>query len=108
MITQQITNVSNFGEFSIGMYDPVHEKDSCGVGLVVDTSGRASHRTVQDALDVLVSLEHRSAVCEDTGDGAGLMLALPHEFFVLQATAAGVELPAPGAYGVAQVNKNTT
>ncbi len=85
-----------------GLYDPRNEHDSCGVGFVVDIRGRRSHRLVHDGLTVLRNLNHRGACgCEDnTGDGAGLLIQIPHEFLVERCRAEGIDLPEPGAYGV--------
>ncbi len=67
-----------------GLYDPANEKDSCGVGIIADIRGRASHQIVLDGLVALENMEHRGACgCEkDSGDGAGILVALPHEFIV--------------------------
>ena len=88
-----------------GLYDPSQEHDSCGVGFVVDIKGRRSHRIVQQALEVLINLLHRGACgCEtNTGDGAGMLLQLPHRFFQKEARDLGIDLPAPGEYGVGMV-----
>ena len=85
-----------------GLYDPSNEHDSCGVGFVVDIHGRRSHRLVHDGLTVLRNLNHRGACgCENnTGDGAGLLIQIPHEFLVERCRAEGIDLPEPGAYGV--------
>ncbi|MEQ1862474.1 MAG: glutamate synthase large subunit [Chthoniobacteraceae bacterium] len=82
-----------------GLYDPQFEHDSCGVGFVVHMKGRKSHDIVQNALTILVNLDHRGACgCEkNSGDGAGILMQIPHKF--LQKVA-GVALPAPGQYGV--------
>ena len=82
-----------------GLYDPQHEHDACGVGFVVDMKGRASHEIVQKALTVLKNLQHRGACgCEvNTGDGAGILIQVPHGFL---RKVAGVELPEAGQYGV--------
>ncbi len=86
-----------------GLYDPAMEKDSCGIGFVANIKGVASHNTVDDALTILEKLAHRGACgCEkNTGDGAGILTALPHAFFqrVLR-DELGVKLPEPGNYGV--------
>ena len=86
-----------------GLYDPQHEHDSCGLGFVVDIKGRKSHRIVQQAIRVLENLEHRGACgCEDnTGDGAGILLQIPHEFFVRGCGRTG--LPPAGDYAVGMV-----
>ncbi len=85
-----------------GMYDPVQEHDACGVGLVADLNGCASHGIVEKGITVLTRLMHRGAAGSDpeTGDGAGLLLSLPDRFF---RKAAGFELPSKGKYGVAML-----
>ena len=82
-----------------GLYDPQHEKDSCGVGFVVHLKGKRSHAIVEKGLELLVNLEHRGACgCEaNTGDGAGLLIQMPDVFFRSQAL--GFELPPVGDYG---------
>ena len=88
-----------------GLYDPRHEHDACGVGFVVNTKGRRSNRIVRDAITVLKNLRHRGACgCENnTGDGAGIVLQVPHEFLVKACTAAGIVLPGAREYGVGMV-----
>jgi glutamate synthase (NADPH) large chain len=90
------------GAQSFGLFDPAQEKDSCGVGFIADIKGRSSHKIVEDALTILVNLEHRGAVGADprAGDGAGILLQIPHKFFLKQAAALGVRLPAPGHYAI--------
>jgi glutamate synthase (ferredoxin) len=85
-----------------GLYNPQHEHDACGVGFVADIKGRRSHKILDDALRVLVNLRHRGACgCEpNTGDGAGVLMQLPHEYFQKKAEQLGIALPAPGDYGV--------
>jgi glutamate synthase (ferredoxin) len=85
-----------------GLYDPRYEHDACGVGFIVDIQGRKSHRIVRDGLTALWNLNHRGACgCENnTGDGAGVLIQIPHEFLVERCRPLGTELPAPGAYGV--------
>ena len=82
------------------LYDPAFEHDACGVGIVADLGGAPTHRTIRDALTILENLEHRGAAGADpaSGDGAGILLQLPHE--ALSAWFPGA--PAPGGYGVAQ------
>jgi len=85
-----------------GLYDPAHEKDSCGVGFVAHIKGKPSHTIVQNALTMLEHMDHRGACgCEaNTGDGAGILTALPHPFLSKVAKQdAGVDLPQPGRYG---------
>src|ERR1700686_990300 len=85
-----------------GLYDPAYDKDSCGVGFIADIKGRKSHRIVEDALTILLNLEHRGAVGADprAGDGAGILVQIPHKFFSRKARELGFSLPAPGAYAV--------
>ncbi|MBN1917761.1 MAG: glutamate synthase large subunit [Verrucomicrobia bacterium] len=85
-----------------GLYDPRYEHDSCGVGFVCRLDGAASHAIVADALTVLDNLTHRGASGSDpsTGDGAGLLLQLPHAFFKKVAGELGIPLPDFGEYGV--------
>ncbi len=88
-----------------GLYDPQYEHDSCGVGFVVNVKGRKSHQLVRQAFEVVINLLHRGACgCEtNTGDGAGMLIQLPHKFFLQEAGRAGIDLPEPGAYGVGMV-----
>ncbi|HEX3889427.1 MAG TPA: glutamate synthase large subunit [Verrucomicrobiae bacterium] len=88
-----------------GLYDPQFEHDACGLGFVVDIKGRKSHKLVSDALQILANLDHRGAVgCEpNTGDGAGILIQVPHDFFVTEAARLGFKLPAFGQYGVGQL-----
>jgi glutamate synthase (ferredoxin) len=88
-----------------GLYDPQFEHDSCGVGFVVDIAGRKSNSIVRKALEVLVNLQHRGAKgCEvNTGDGAGILLQIPHEFLKQECKKVGFALPSPGNYGVGMV-----
>ncbi|MBU0502497.1 MAG: glutamate synthase subunit alpha, partial [Candidatus Margulisbacteria bacterium] len=81
-----------------GLYDPQFESDNCGVGFVVDINGQKSHDIVRNGLLVLKRLAHRGAVGADpeTGDGAGILIQLPHEFFL---KASKLKLPPLGAYG---------
>src|ERR1700685_4260923 len=85
-----------------GLFDPALEKASCGVGFIADIKGRKSHKIVEDALTILVNLEHRGAVGADAsaGDGAGILVQMPHKFFAKKAAELGFKLPAPGAYAV--------
>src|SRR5215813_5555620 len=85
-----------------GLYDPFYEKDACGVGFVVDIQGRKSHKLVQQALQALDNLRHRGACgCEEnTGDGAGILMQLPHAFLKEATKKAGFALPSVGEYGV--------
>ena len=88
-----------------GLYDPRFEHDACGIGFVVNIKGEKSHELVQQALTVLQNLDHRGACgCEDnTGDGAGILLQVPHEFLRHACDGIGLQLPRPGHYGVGMV-----
>ena len=85
-----------------GLYDPSFEHDSCGVGLVANIGGVRSHEIVQQGLEVLVNLGHRGAVGADpeTGDGAGILLQMPDDFFQKQCLANNINLPDTGNYAV--------
>ena len=81
----------------MGLYNPANEHDACGVGMVVNIHGNKSHELVDSALKVLENMRHRGAEGADgrTGDGAGIMLQIPHEFILLQ----GIPVPEKGKYG---------
>ena len=83
-----------------GLYQPQYEHDACGVGMVVNIHGGKSHELVDQALRVLENMEHRGAETRDkTGDGAGIMIQIPHEFILLQ----GIPVPEKGKYGTGLV-----
>ena len=83
-----------------GLYQPDYEHDACGVGMVVNINGGKSHELVDNALKVLENMEHRGAETRDkTGDGAGIMVQIPHEFILLQ----GIPVPEKGKYGTGLV-----
>ena len=84
------------------LYDPQYEHDNCGFGFVANVRGVASHDIVRKGIEILVNLVHRGACgCDPlTGDGAGLLLQIPHAFFAKETAALGFELPEPGRYGV--------
>src|SRR5487761_481573 len=85
-----------------GLYDPSLDKDACGVGFIADIKGRKSHQTVEDGLRILCNLEHRGAVGADPrmGDGAGILVQIPHKFFAKKTAELGIKLPKPGEYAV--------
>src|SRR3974390_3285025 len=85
-----------------GLYDPALDKDSCGVGFIADIEGHKSHQIIKDGLAILLNLEHRGAVGADPrmGDGAGILVQIPHKFFVKKTAELGFKLPAPGEYAV--------
>ena len=83
-----------------GLYAPAYEHDACGVGMVVNIHGGKSHELVDNALKVLENMEHRGAETRDkTGDGAGILVQIPHEFILLQ----GIPVPEKGRYGTGLV-----
>ena len=83
-----------------GLYNEAYEHDACGVGMVVNIHGGKSHELVDNALKVLENMEHRGAETRDkTGDGAGIMVQIPHEFILLQ----GIPVPEKGRYGTGLV-----
>ena len=88
-----------------GLYDPDYEHDSCGVGFVADIKGRKSHAIVENGLTILKKLVHRGACgCEEnTGDGVGLLLQMPHKFFSRVCKDSNIDLPDYGYYGAGLV-----
>ena len=88
-----------------GLYDPQFEHESCGVGFVVNIKGRKSHSIIQQALQVLLNLDHRGACgCEaNTGDGAGILIQPPHDFLKLAAKEARISLPTPAEYAIGMI-----
>ncbi|CAA7030919.1 unnamed protein product [Microthlaspi erraticum] len=89
-------------EKPLGLYDPSFDKDSCGVGFVAELSGEASRKTVTDSLEMLIRMTHRGACgCEsNTGDGAGILVGLPHDFYAEATKDLGFVLPPAGKYAV--------
>ncbi len=90
---------------SEGMYDPSFEHDACGIGFIANIKGRKSHQIIENAIQMLTKMEHRGACgCEaNTGDGAGILIQVPHEFFLDECTKLGMDLPPFGEYGVGMV-----
>ncbi len=88
-----------------GLYDPRFEHDACGMGFVVNMKGNRSHDIVGEALMVLEKLTHRGAsgAEENTGDGAGILIQIPHAFFKKESKELGFELPEAGEYGVGMI-----
>ncbi|MBV8070303.1 MAG: glutamate synthase large subunit [Acidobacteriaceae bacterium] len=86
-----------------GLYDPANEHDACGIGFVVNIKGDASHDIVLKGLEILLNLQHRGACgCDaETGDGAGILIQIPHAFFTREVRNLGFSLPAAGEYAVA-------
>jgi len=88
-----------------GLYDPHFEHDACGVGFIVHMKGKKSHEIVEQALTILLNLDHRGACgCEtNTGDGAGILMQVPHKFLKKVAAAQNITLPEAGQYGVGMI-----
>jgi glutamate synthase domain-containing protein 2/glutamate synthase domain-containing protein 1/glutamate synthase domain-containing protein 3 len=85
-----------------GLYDPAQERDSCGIGFVANIKGQKSHDIIVKGIQVLINLTHRGACgCDpETGDGAGVLIQIPHKFFARECAKRGFTLPAAGEYGV--------
>ena len=88
-----------------GLYDPRHEHDNCGMGFVASMRGEKSHGMIDMGIEVLIRLTHRGASgCDpETGDGAGILIQIPHEFFARESSLLGFTLPEPGSYAVGMV-----
>ena len=86
-----------------GLYHPQNEHDACGMGLVASIRGEKSHDIIRKGIEVLINLTHRGAAgCDpETGDGAGILIQIPHVFFARECGELGMQLPGPGQYGVA-------
>src|SRR5256885_10331039 len=84
-----------------GLYDPAYEHDACGIGFIAHVHGVRSRDVVEKSLQLLQNLSHRSAVAADacTGDGAGILLQVPHVFLRRACGFAGITLPVAGGYG---------
>ena len=88
-----------------GLYDPKHEHDACGIGFVVNIKGKKSNAIINQALTVLHNLDHRGATGSEanTGDGAGILIQIPHKFLKKSCEGLGIELPEPGQYGAGMI-----
>ena len=104
-LAEETEQTMNHAPRARGLYDPRYEHDACGIGAVVNISGRREHAIVEYGKQVLLNLMHRGAAGADesTGDGAGILLQIPHEFFAAEAEPLGFALPEPAEYGVAMV-----
>jgi glutamate synthase (NADPH/NADH) large chain len=91
--------------FEQGLYRPEFEHDSCGTGFITNINGHKSHQIIDDALTMLEHMEHRGACgCDpETGDGAGILIQLPHEFLMEECSNLEISLPEPGEYGVGMI-----
>src|SRR3984885_10784661 len=85
-----------------GLYDPRFEHDACGIGFVASVKGHKSHDIIVKGIQVLINLTHRGACgCDpETGDGAGVLIQIPHQFFARECATLGFTLPAAGEYGI--------
>ena len=88
-----------------GLYEARREHDACGIGAVVNISGKQDHTIIQHAKEVLLNLHHRGAAGADnvTGDGAGILCQIPHDFLTIEAKKLKIKLPDSGSYGVGMV-----
>jgi glutamate synthase domain-containing protein 2/glutamate synthase domain-containing protein 1/glutamate synthase domain-containing protein 3 len=88
-----------------GLYHPSHEHDACGIGFVAHIKGQKSHDIIEKGIQILINLTHRGACgCDpETGDGAGILIQIPHTFFARESRRLGFTLPPPGEYGVGMV-----
>src|ERR1017187_5746452 len=88
-----------------GLYDPRNEHDACGLGFVVNIKGEQSHEIILKGIEILINLAHRGACgCDpETGDGAGILIQIPHKFFARECATLGFTLPPAGEYGVGMV-----
>ena len=88
-----------------GLYSAAHEHDACGVGFVAHIKGQRSHQIIEQGLQILANLDHRGAVGADKlmGDGAGILVQIPDEYYRSEMAALGIDLPPPGEYGVGMI-----
>jgi len=88
-----------------GLYDKSYEHDACGIGAVVNITGRQDHSIIEYGKEILINLHHRGAAGSDeiTGDGAGILFQIPHEFFLQESKKLGFSLPQPSQYAVGTV-----
>ena len=88
-----------------GLYDPSNEHDACGVGFIAHIKGKKSHSIIEQGLLILKNLDHRGAVGADKlmGDGAGILIQIPDQYYREEMAKQGVALPPPGEYGVGMV-----
>jgi glutamate synthase domain-containing protein 2/glutamate synthase domain-containing protein 1/glutamate synthase domain-containing protein 3 len=100
-----IENNFNMIQPNLGMYDPALEHDACGMGFVADIKGRKSRSIIDHGLKILKNLEHRGAVGADpsTGDGAGILIQMPHDFMKKVTAKVNIDLPKEGSYGVGMI-----
>jgi glutamate synthase (NADPH/NADH) large chain len=97
-----VTTTPSLRPAAQGLYDPVNEHDACGVGFVAHIKGHKSHDIVSQGLKILENIDHRGAVGADPlmGDGAGILIQIPDQFYREEMAKQGVNLPPAGEYGV--------
>ena len=85
-----------------GLYDPRNEHDACGLGFIANIKGAKSHKIVEDGIQILENLEHRGATGADPlmGDGAGILVQIPHDFMAAECRVQSIELPKAGDYSL--------
>ncbi len=90
---------------NMGLYETRREHDACGIGAVVNISGRRDHKIIEYGNQILMNLHHRGATSSDetTGDGAGILFQIPHKFFLAECQRSGITIPEPSRYGVGMV-----
>lgn len=105
LLMNAFTCCLNMNKIEKGLYVPELEKDSCGTGLIANLNGKKSHELIEQALTMLTNMEHRGACGAEpnTGDGAGILIQTPHDFFAKKCKEQGFELPEFGEYGVGVV-----
>ena len=103
--TQDLGRAATTQSAQLGLYNPAHEHDACGVGFVAHIKGQKAHSIVEQGLKILENLDHRGAVGADKlmGDGAGILIQIPDEFYREEMAKAGISLPPPGEYGVGMI-----
>jgi glutamate synthase (NADPH/NADH) large chain len=104
-ILKRLNLKMNQADCDQGLYRPEFEHDSCGTGFITNINGHKSNQIIADALTMLENMEHRGACgCDpDSGDGAGILIQLPHEFFMEECSDLEISLPEPGEYGVGMI-----
>lgn len=104
-ILKRLNLKMNQADCDQGLYRPEFEHDSCGTGFITNINGHKSNQIIADALTMLENMEHRGACgCDpDSGDGAGILIQLPHEFFMEECSNLEISLPEPGEYGVGMI-----
>ncbi|MBV9637455.1 MAG: hypothetical protein JOZ40_22750, partial [Methylobacteriaceae bacterium] len=102
--TSRLTRIDPALPPAQGLYDPAKQHDSCGVAFIADMHNRTSHDIIVKGLEILRNLDHRGAVGADPklGDGCGILVQIPHAFFLEECARIGISLPGPREYAVGQ------